>query len=77
MWIRLWDPNSPTPDVTWERLDSRLPDRVQLLSGGQELVIPGAYIGDSGRYRCVANNSLDSQTIHRASADFYLTVESM
>ena len=64
---------SPTPRVTWSRLDSAMPTKNWNASFGQELVIVHAEFSDSGRYQCTAVNTASGSP--RAVIDFTLTVE--
>jgi len=66
---------SPTPRVTWSRLDSRMPSKNYNASFGQELVIDVAEFSDSGRYQCTAINTASGRP--NAVVDFSLTVECM
>ena len=64
---------SPTPRVTWSRLDTSMPVKNSNASFGQELVINAAEFSDSGRYQCTAVNTASARP--RAVVDFTLTVE--
>jgi len=64
---------SPTPRVTWSRLDTPMPAKNSNASFGQELVIDVARFSDSGRYQCTAVNTASGRP--NAVVDFALTVE--
>ena len=64
---------SPTPKVTWSRLDTPMPAKNLNASFGQELVIDVARFSDSGRYQCTAVNTASGRP--NAVVDFALTVE--
>ena len=49
--------SSPTPNVTWERMDAPMPSKVSRSTSGQEITIPDADYTDGGKYRCSATNS--------------------
>lgn len=61
---------SPTPRVTWKRLDAQMSEKVEFASQGQELVISSAEFDDAGRYQCEGTNEVDSST-----KDIILAVE--
>lgn len=63
---------SPTPAVTWTRLDADLPGRAESASNGQEIVIKQVHHEDAGWYRCSAKNSNSSQIVKK---DIELAVE--
>jgi len=55
---------SPTPRVTWRRLDAQLVEgagRVHSDSYGQELVFTNVDFSDEGTYECVAVNTENEQ----------------
>jgi len=55
---------SPTPRVTWRRLDAQLVEgagRVHSDSYGQELVFTNVDFSDQGTYECVAVNTESGQ----------------
>jgi len=55
---------SPTPRVTWRRLDTQLVEgagRVHSSSFGQELVFTSVDFSDQGIYECVAENTDSGQ----------------
>jgi len=64
---------SPTPTVTWSRLDTPMPTKNSDASFGQELIVDAAEFSDSGRYQCIAVNTASG--IPRAVVDFTLSVE--
>ena len=64
---------SPTPRVTWSRLDTAMPAKNTNASFGQELVINDAEFSDSGRYQCTAVNTASARP--NDIVDFTLTVE--
>lgn len=61
---------SPTPRVTWKRLNAQMSDKVTYDSGGQELVLSSAEFEDAGRYQCEGSN-----TIASSAKDIILAVE--
>jgi len=55
---------SPTPRVTWRRVDAQLvegPDRVHSDSTGQELIFTKVDFSDQGVYECMAVNTESGQ----------------
>jgi len=63
---------SPTPRVSWRRLDAPMPRKNYNSSFGQELVIPDVDFSDKGKYECVASNSMSGPGSRR---EFTLIVE--
>lgn len=53
---------SPTPDISWERLDGNLSDKHFLTNFGQKFWIPNYQESDVGSYRCLGSNSESVQT---------------
>jgi len=67
---------SPTPRVTWRRVDAPLVEgagRVHSASFGQELVFTNVDFSDQGSYECVAVNTESEQP--RATHKTQLVVE--
>jgi hypothetical protein len=62
---------SPTPTVTWERVDAPMKPGYALRSFNLELVLPNVQYSDAGTYRCKGINIAGAP----AMADIQLIVE--
>ena len=63
---------SPTPRVSWDRLDGDMPSRARQESFGQELVIEDVQLEDNGMYECQGISEQAQIPIRRS---FDLSVE--
>ena len=64
---------SPTPDVTWTRVDAELSDHAEAHSShGLEIIIRNIDFDDEGTYRCSAKNNDASPAVFK---EFTLIVE--
>ena len=67
---------SPTPEVTWKRLDKPLPSKTYMEDNGMALAIPQVDWDDEGQYRCEAVTpnmpNMLGEPVHH---DFDLVVE--
>ncbi|XP_014678018.1 PREDICTED: neuroglian-like, partial [Priapulus caudatus] len=52
----------PTPDITWRRVNSTMPPTAIFLNDNYELVIPNATFRHSGKYECIATNSVGTKS---------------
>ena len=46
-----------------ENLTSDTDDRIKISKGGQQLIMSGSRVSDTGRYTCTADNGIDSDTV--------------